>query len=81
MLRFPGAGEEHILRTARQWAGEEVASRVYFTDVTKKEAHILRARVADLFLDTTEVCPKASEMTGDKLIHISAMLILSLLSA
>lgn len=55
LLRFPRAGEEHLIRTARQWAGDEVASRVRFSDVVDKEAHIYRGRVADLFLDTTEV--------------------------
>ncbi|CAL1695844.1 unnamed protein product [Somion occarium] len=54
LLRFPRAGEEHLIRTARQWAGDEVASRVRFSDVVDKEAHIYRGRVADLFLDTTE---------------------------
>ena len=55
LLRFPPAGEEHLLRTAKMWVGEEVASRVQFTDVATKELHIARCRVADLFLDTTEV--------------------------
>lgn len=55
LLRFPAAGEEHIRRTAKSWAGEDVASRVIFTDVTSKELHISRSRVVDLFLDTIEV--------------------------
>ncbi|CDO71565.1 Glycosyltransferase Family 41 protein [Trametes cinnabarina] len=54
LLRFPGAGEEHLLRTAKMWAGDEVAARIRFTDVAKKDWHIFRARVADLFLDTAE---------------------------
>jgi len=54
LLRFPAAGEEHILRTAKMWAGEEVAARIRFTNVASKEEHIHRSRVADLFLDTTE---------------------------
>lgn len=54
LLRFPAAGEEHLLRTARSWAGEEVASRIRFTNVAKKDEHVYRGRVADLFLDTTE---------------------------
>lgn len=54
LLRFPSAGEEHLLRTARAWAGEDVASRVRFTSIAKKEDHVYRSRVADLFLDTIE---------------------------
>jgi len=54
LLRFPPAGEEHLIRTAKAWAGEEIASRVHFTDVATKNDHIQRCRVADLFLDTTE---------------------------
>lgn len=55
LLRFPAAGETHLARAAKAWAGEEVASRVRFTDVVNKDAHVLRSRVADLFLDTVEV--------------------------
>ncbi|KAF7970118.1 hypothetical protein HWV62_25006 [Athelia sp. TMB] len=54
LLRFPAAGEEHLLRTARAWAGEEVASRVRFTEIARKDDHIMRCRVADIFLDTIE---------------------------
>ena len=57
LLRFPGAGEEHLLRSARLWAGEDVASRIRFTDVAKKDWHVFRARAADLFLDTAEASP------------------------
>ena len=57
LLRFPAAGEEHIMRTAKLWASDEVASRIRFTDVAKKDEHVYRARVADLFLDTLEVRP------------------------
>lgn len=45
------------MRTAKLWAGNEVASRIRFTDVAKKDEHVYRARVADLFLDTLEVSP------------------------
>ena len=45
------------MRTAKLWAGEEVASRIRFTDVAKKDVHVHRGRVVDLFLDTVEVCP------------------------
>lgn len=54
LLRFPAAGEPHLIRTATEWFGKEVASRVIFTDVAPKHVHIHRGRVADLFLDTPE---------------------------
>ncbi|KAN0063226.1 hypothetical protein ACQY0O_004390 [Thecaphora frezii] len=54
LLRFPAAGEPHLLQEARKYAGDEVASRVIFTDVAPKHIHIHRGRIADLFLDTTE---------------------------
>lgn len=54
LLRFPEPGEGNLQRTARAWAGEEVASRIVFTDVAPKQEHIARARVCDLFLDTPE---------------------------
>ncbi|KAK0932702.1 hypothetical protein LTR29_015706 [Friedmanniomyces endolithicus] len=54
LLRFPDLGESHLLATARQWAGAEVASRVIFTDVAPKHLHISRARTCDLVLDTAE---------------------------
>lgn len=41
-------------KTAQDWAGESVASRIWFTDVAPKHQHISRARVCDLFLDTPE---------------------------
>lgn len=43
------------MRTAKQWGGDEIASRVRFSEVAKKEEHIIRCRVADIFLDTVEV--------------------------
>jgi len=43
-----------LRRTAREWAGENVAKRILFTDVAPKQQHISRARVCDLFLDTPE---------------------------
>ncbi|KAF4447694.1 hypothetical protein F53441_8805 [Fusarium austroafricanum] len=54
LLRFPELGESNLRRTAKAWAGEEVASRLIFTDVAPKSQHISRARVCDLFLDTPE---------------------------
>ncbi|KAK6540521.1 hypothetical protein TWF694_009312 [Orbilia ellipsospora] len=54
LLRFPDLGEANLLRFARLWAGDEVASRIIFTDVAAKDQHISRARVCDLFLDTPE---------------------------
>ncbi|OCH96162.1 TPR-like protein [Obba rivulosa] len=65
LLRFPSAGEEHILRTARLWADESVAQRILFTDVAGKEEHVHRTRVADLFLDTVEC--NAHTITADVL--------------
>ncbi|KAF7558583.1 hypothetical protein G7046_g5585 [Stylonectria norvegica] len=54
LLRFPELGEVNLRRTAKAWAGSEVASRIVFTDVAPKHQHISRARVCDLFLDTPE---------------------------
>jgi predicted O-linked N-acetylglucosamine transferase (SPINDLY family) len=54
LLRFPDLGESHLLATARLWAGDEVASRVVFTDVAPKHLHISRARICDVVLDTAE---------------------------
>ncbi|CAI0653463.1 unnamed protein product [Colletotrichum noveboracense] len=54
LLRFPELGETNLRRTAKAWAGDEVASRIIFTDVAPKNQHISRARVCDLFLDTPE---------------------------
>ncbi|KAI1133884.1 glycosyltransferase family 41 protein [Hypoxylon sp. FL0543] len=54
LLRFPELGENNLKKTARLWAGDDVASRIIFTDVAPKQQHISRARVCDLFLDTPE---------------------------
>ncbi|KAI0115443.1 glycosyl transferase family 41-domain-containing protein [Nemania sp. FL0031] len=54
LLRFPELGECNLRRTARAWAGEDVANRIVFTDVAPKQQHISRARVCDIFLDTPE---------------------------
>ncbi|KAK7394025.1 hypothetical protein QQX98_013193 [Neonectria punicea] len=54
LLRFPELGELNLRRTAKAWAGAEVANRIIFTDVAPKSQHISRARVCDLFLDTPE---------------------------
>ncbi|KAI2643252.1 glycosyl transferase family 41-domain-containing protein [Xylaria nigripes] len=54
LLRFPELGEINLRRTAKAWAGEEVAKRIMFTDVAPKQQHISRARVCDIFLDTPE---------------------------
>ncbi|TQS37820.1 hypothetical protein Golomagni_01691 [Golovinomyces magnicellulatus] len=54
LLRFPDLGENNLRRTARDWAGENVARRIWFSDVAPKKLHISRARVCDLFLDTPE---------------------------
>ncbi|KAJ3580407.1 hypothetical protein NPX13_g155 [Xylaria arbuscula] len=54
LLRFPELGESNLRKTAKAWAGDEVASRILFTDVAPKQQHISRARVCDIFLDTPE---------------------------
>lgn len=36
LLRFPAPGEAHLKETAKRWVGEEVASRIVFTDVANK---------------------------------------------
>jgi predicted O-linked N-acetylglucosamine transferase (SPINDLY family) len=54
LLRFPDLGETNLKATALHWAGEEIASRITFTDVAPKHQHISRARICDLFLDTPE---------------------------
>jgi hypothetical protein len=54
LLRFPDLGEQNLVRYARDWADPDIASRVVFTDVAAKGAHITRASVVDLFLDTPE---------------------------
>lgn len=54
LLKFPELGERALKKTAEDWAGAEVASRIRFTDVAPKQLHISRARVCDLFLDTPE---------------------------
>jgi predicted O-linked N-acetylglucosamine transferase (SPINDLY family) len=54
LLRFPDLGETNLKRTAKEWAGVDVADRIWFTDVAPKHQHISRARVCDLFLDTPE---------------------------
>lgn len=53
-MRFPEAGEQNLRDIAKAWAGEQTASRIIFTDVAPKNAHIARAKVLDLFLDTPE---------------------------
>ncbi|KAH2544112.1 hypothetical protein KXW97_002258 [Aspergillus fumigatus] len=54
LLRFPDLGEQNLRETAIAWAGRETASRIIFTDVAPKNAHISRAKILDLFLDTPE---------------------------
>lgn len=54
LLRFPELGEHNLKRYAEKWAGKQVADRIIFTDVAAKGAHITRASVVDLFLDTPE---------------------------
>jgi len=54
LLRFPDVGEQNLMSFAKEWAGLETACRIIFTDVAPKGAHITRASVVDLFLDTPE---------------------------
>ncbi|RMZ76297.1 hypothetical protein DV737_g4903, partial [Chaetothyriales sp. CBS 132003] len=54
LLRFPADGEVNLKQYARKWAGDEIASRIVFTDVASKGGHIMRAAVVDLMLDTPE---------------------------
>ncbi|CAZ85188.1 unnamed protein product [Tuber melanosporum] len=54
LLRFPDLGESNLKALAVAWAGEEIASRIIFTDVAPKLQHISRAQVCDIFLDTPE---------------------------
>jgi len=54
LLRFPDVGEQNLMSFAKDWAGPETASRIIFTDVAPKGAHITRASVVDLFLDTPD---------------------------
>ncbi|KAJ5542554.1 Tetratricopeptide-like helical [Penicillium sp. DV-2018c] len=54
LLRFPDTGEQNLRDIAKAWAGEEIASRIIFTDVAPKNTHIARAKILDLFLDTPE---------------------------
>ncbi|RMZ87366.1 hypothetical protein DV736_g5401, partial [Chaetothyriales sp. CBS 134916] len=54
LLRFPADGELNLMQYARKWAGDEIASRIVFTDVASKGGHIMRAAVVDLMLDTPE---------------------------
>ncbi|UZJ53542.1 hypothetical protein CBS101457_002862 [Exobasidium rhododendri] len=54
LLRFPAAGEAHLLDYAHRMFGPQVASRIIFTEVAPKGVHIHRGRIADLFLDTLE---------------------------
>lgn len=55
LLKFPSPGEAHLKETALRWDGQSVADRIVFTSVVNKNEHIQRGRIADLFLDTTEV--------------------------
>jgi hypothetical protein len=52
LLRFPAAGESNLRAEAVRIAGEDVAQRIVFTEVSPKQVHISRGRVADLFLGT-----------------------------
>ena len=51
LLRFPDAGEENILREARERGVR--AEQIIFSNVAPREEHLKRGVLADLFLDTT----------------------------
>ncbi|CAG8657944.1 25177_t:CDS:2 [Cetraspora pellucida] len=55
ILNFPEEGAKNLLETAKQWAGPNIASHIYFTDVADKKQHVIRGRIADLILDTPQV--------------------------
>ena len=59
--------EAHLKEMALKWAGPEIADRVIFTDVAQKDDHIHRGRIADLFLDTTEVHSVTRSLFGESL--------------
>lgn len=50
LLRFPAAGEPHLLNTARQMGIP--AGRLLFSPVASKEEHVRRGQLADVCLDT-----------------------------
>lgn len=56
LLQFPKSGEAHLKATARRWTNNDtsVVDRILFTPVAAKAKHILRSRIADVFLDTPE---------------------------
>lgn len=50
LLRFPSAAEEQLVNYAKSKDFDH--SRLFFTEVAPREQHLLRAPLADLFLDT-----------------------------
>ncbi len=56
LLQFPISGQTNLLKYATIWTNNDqsVISRILFTPVADKDAHILRCRVPDLVVDTPE---------------------------
>ena len=52
LLRFPPAGEQHLLQEAYK-RGVRGEDQIVFSDVLPRPEHIKRGYLADLFLDTT----------------------------
>ena len=50
LLRFPAAGEENIIQTAKSYDIDP--SRLIFSNVAPKEEHVRRGQLADICLDT-----------------------------
>lgn len=50
LLRFPLAGEQNIIQTARTYGID--SCRLIFSNVAPKEEHVRRGQLADVCLDT-----------------------------
>ncbi|CAF4791506.1 unnamed protein product, partial [Rotaria sp. Silwood2] len=50
LLRFPLAGEENLIQTAKSYGID--SSRLIFSNVAPKEEHVRRGQLADICLDT-----------------------------
>ena len=53
LLRFPAPGEAHLKQTATQWANEEVASRIVFTDVSPVREYFFVSSEGSCCTETT----------------------------
>lgn len=52
LLRFPAAGENFILKTAKKFGLEP--GRIIFSNVAPKDEHVFRGQLADICLDTPQ---------------------------